>query len=174
MASRDHAVTSTFPYAVLSPVATTTTKPTYQSIQTAQRELNANASSVHSIGGDGQHGHLFLTIDDDAFLTLVGIPFDAPELPEAVPTIPAEATAAQIAEINRQHAAQLKAFHLYHDLDKVLLRQLIAATPAIYIDALSDPDYGFTAVTCLTMLQHLKSAYTVPSPLPTATPIING
>ena len=159
MASRDHAVTSTFPYVVLSPVATTTTKPTYQSIQTAQRELNANAASVHSIGGDGQHGHLFLTIDDAAYTKLVGISFDAPELPDAVPTIPAEATAAQIAEINRQHAAKLKEFHLYHDLDKVLLRQLIAATPAIYIDALSDPDYGFTAVTCLTMLQHLKSAY---------------
>lgn len=159
MASIDHAVTSTFPYVVLSPVATTTTQPTYHSIQIAQRELNANAASVHSIGGSGLHGHLALTITDDAYFLLAGIQYDAPELPDPVPDIDDDSTPAQIAEINRQHAADLKAFHRYHDLDKALLRQLIAATPAIYIDVLSDPDYGYTNVTCLEMLLHLKTAY---------------
>lgn len=160
MASTEHSsVTSTFPHVVLSPIATLTSQPTYQSIQIAQRELNANASSVHSVRGGGLHGHLALTISDDAYLLLAGTDFEAPELPDPAPEIPPNATSAMIAEINRQHAEQTKAFHKYHDLDKALLRLLIAAVPAIYLEAICDPDYGFTDVTCLTMLTHLKTEY---------------
>lgn len=159
MASTDSSITATFPHVVLSTVATLTSQPTYQSIQIAQRELNANAASVHSVEGGGLHGHLALTITAAAYLALTGVQFDAPVLPPAVPVIPPGATAAQIAESNRQHTSQTKAFHRFHDLDKALLRQLLAAVPALYTDALSDPDYGFTHVTCLAMLTHLKTVY---------------
>lgn len=155
----DTAVTSTFPYVVLSPVATSTTQPTYQSIHQAQRELNANAASVYSSAGGGLHGHLALTITPAAYQLLAGVPFDVPPVPPAVPVMPPQATAAQIAEGIRLHADNSKIFHRYHDLDKSLLRQLIAATPAFYTEALNNADYGFTNVTCLQMLTHLKTEY---------------
>ena len=62
-------------------------------------------------------------------------------------------------ENNRLHKASLVTFRTYHDMDKALRNQLIAATPECYIEALSSPTLGFAGVTCLQLLTHLWATY---------------
>jgi hypothetical protein len=155
----DGSITSTFPIASLSAIATEVNPPSYQTLKTAQRELNACASSVHSDAGGGRDGHLCLTIDANTFLARTGVAFAVPVAPPLVPVLPAVVTGPIITEANRQHAEDKRLFARYHDTDKALLKMLIAAVPSVYIDALCDPDYGYSQVTTLDMLTHLKSTY---------------
>jgi hypothetical protein len=149
-----------FPAPSLTPIGTTTSQPTYLTIESAQRELNANAISVHSYEGGGLNGHLALTVTPAVYLTIAGVPFVPPIAPTAEPTFPNDApTAAQITEAHRILLVRQKTFRLYHDVDRALVRQIIAATPAIYLSALNDRQAGFSRVTCLEMLTHLKSKY---------------
>lgn len=149
----------TFPIPVLTPFATLTTPPTFQTLQNLQKELNANAQSVHSDLGGGNRGHLTLTVATiiyDALLNV--IPFVVPPAPAPLPDMSAN-TQYQINAAVRKLADDTQAFKKYHNTDKALRKQLIAATPPVYIDALSDPDYGFGSVTCLQLLTHLWTTY---------------
>ena len=149
-----------FPAPSLTPIGTSTSQPTYLTIESAQRELNANAISVHSYEGGGLNGHLALTITPAAYLAIAGVPFVPPVAPTAEPVFPNDApTSAQITEANRLLLVRQKTFRLYHDVDKALVRQIIAATPAIYLNALNDRQSGFSRVTCLQMLTHLRAQY---------------
>ena len=149
-----------FPAPSLSPIGTLTSQPTYLTIETAQRELNANAISVHSYEGGGLHGHLTLTVTPAVYLNIAGVPFEPPHAPTTEPVFLTDApTAPQITEANRLLLSNQKTFRLYHDVDKALVRQIIAATPTIYLSALNDRMFGFSRVTCLQMLTHLKTRY---------------
>jgi hypothetical protein len=90
-------ITVSFPKPTLTAIATTTQAPTYSTISIAQRELNGNAASIHSNGGDGRNGHLSLTISPAACYLLVthGIPFLPPANPPINPHHPAAATGFQ-------------------------------------------------------------------------------
>ena len=126
-----------FPAPTLTPIGTTTSQPTYLTIENAQRELNANAISVHSFGGGGLNGHFTLTITPAAYLAIAGVPYEPPEAPPSEPVFPNDApTGPQITEANRLLLVRQKTFRLY--LDKALVRQILAATPAIYLNALND------------------------------------
>jgi len=152
-----------FPAPSLTPLGTLTKQPTYLTIETAQKELNANAISVDSYDGGGLNGHLALTVTPAAYLAhdhrspLVYVP---PVAPAAEPVFPTEApTGPQITEANRLLLVRQKTFKLYHDVDKALVRQIIAVTPLIYQHALNDRQSGFSRVTCLQMLTHLRTQY---------------
>lgn len=159
MASTDSRITANFPTPVLTLIASATTPPTYHSLRLLQKEINANAASVHSNDGGGLHGHLALTISAADYLVLAGVAFIPPVAPPIAPVVPPGATGLVINEANRQHLEDQRLFQRYHDVDKALLRQVIAACPASYIDFLSDPTLGFAQVTCLQMLTHLKTNY---------------
>ena len=55
-------ITASFPTIVLTPISTATNPPTYATLRAAQTQLNANAASIPSHGGDGLHGHIVLTL----------------------------------------------------------------------------------------------------------------
>jgi hypothetical protein len=152
-------VTANFPFPVLSPFASETTQPNHATLQVLQRELNANAMSVHSNDGGGLHGHLTLTVTAAKYLTVAGVAFPAPVAPPANAVIPVGATAAIIGDTVRQHQEDCRFFQRYHDTDKALVRAIIAATPITYIEALSDVDFGFATVTTLQMMIHLTNTY---------------
>lgn len=152
-------VTANFPHPVLTPFASDLQPPTHASLQTLQRELNANAMSVHSYQGGGLHGHLTLTMQPAAYLAISNVAFPAPAVPPLTPTIPAGAVQALIGEVVRQHTEDVRAFRLYHDTDKALVRAILAATPGTYVVSLSDPDFGYANVTTLEVLTHLHSTY---------------
>jgi hypothetical protein len=151
-------VAATFPFPTLTKFATTFQPPTHATLQVLQRELNANAMSVHSNDGGGLHGHLTLTITPVRYLAVTGAVFPIPGAPPAVPVVPANPAAAVAAAI-QAHQEQVRIFQRYHDTDRALLRQIIEATPATYIEALSDIDFGYANVSTLQMLTHLHTTY---------------
>lgn len=159
MAAIDTNISVNFPTPELTPIATNTTPPTYTSLQVLQKELNANAASVHSNAGGGIHGHLALTMTPAEYLVIAGEAFLAPVAPPVNPVFAAGAAGPVITEANRQHLENIRIFQRYHNVDKALLRQIIAACPPSYINALSNPVLGFASVTCLQMLTHLKTTY---------------
>ena len=123
-------IAANFPRPVLTPVATPTVPPTFLTLAIAQKELNANAASVHFTGNSGRHGHLALTTSPEAYLALTGVPFAIPLAPADV--APAISTTAQITEANRRLLADQKTFNKYHDIDKAfVVKQLLAVVPAI-------------------------------------------
>ena len=154
-------ITANFPYPVLTPFASAQTPPNHASLLNLQRELNANAMSVHSNRGGGLHGHLALTVTTDRYLEIAGLlnRFEVPAAPPSQPHVPAGTDAAIVGEIVRRHQARIREFQVYHDTDKALVRAIIAATPMTYIDALSDPELGFAQVTTLNLLTHLQTTY---------------
>jgi hypothetical protein len=154
------AVTANFPQPVLTPFATEFQPPTHSSLQVLQRELNANAMSVHSNEGGGTFGHLTLTISVADYAAIIGmIPFPPPPAPPAAPVYAVGATDTAIGEAVRLYQEQLRCFQRYHDTDKALVRLIIQATPATYIQTLDDPAFGYANVTTLQMLNHLKTMY---------------
>jgi hypothetical protein len=150
-----------FPAPSLTPIGTSTSQPTYLTIESAQRELNANAISVHSYEGGGLNGHLTLTITPAVYLAIAGVPpFVPPVAPPSEPVFPNDApTSAQITEANCLLLVRQKTFCLYHDVDKALVCQIIATTQAIYLNALNDRLSGFWHVTCLQMLTRHRTEY---------------
>ena len=71
-------------------------------IETAQRELNANAISVYSYAGSGLNGHLTLTVSPAVYLTIAGEPYVLPLAPPVEPVFPTDTpTDPQITEANR-------------------------------------------------------------------------
>jgi hypothetical protein len=133
------ATVTNFPNPILTPLCDNISNPKFETIQVAQLQLNANTASVHSNGGDGQPGHLTLTITPAAYTAISAgkIPFVPPAAnPPDHPEHPSTGfTAAQITEINQQHKENQTCFRQYHAIDNALRNQLIAAIPHIYISA---------------------------------------
>eukprot|EP00978_Attheya_sp_CCMP212_P017275 scaffold45987_cov32-Attheya_sp.AAC.2 len=64
------------------------------------------------------------------------------------------------AENLRQHTERSRAFKLYHDVDKALRKQLIAATLEVYLQDIRDPVLGYANTTCLAIITtHLRNTY---------------
>ena len=66
----DASIQNMFPHATIPPINAPNTEPTYETIHHALTQLNANATSIPSTGGDGILGHLVLTIGSAAYMTL--------------------------------------------------------------------------------------------------------
>lgn len=160
MSDKDAALLSLFPIPVLTPVATSTSVPTYASLQVVQTELNSNATAIHSTGGDGRFGHLVLTMQPAKYATLThNVPYAVPVHPGATPVHAPNATGPQIAENTRLHELELRIFRTYHAVDQALRQQLLAACPPTYVRALQDRDLGFGNVPTLALLTHLWTTY---------------
>jgi hypothetical protein len=152
-------VAANFPFPVLTPFASDLQPPTHATLQVLQRELNANAMSVHSNNGGGRHGHLTLTVTPERYNDITQAAFPVPIAPPANMPMPNPATSVAISEAVRRHTEQIRVFQRYHDTDKALVRSIIVATPNTYIAALSDVDFGYANVTTLQMLTHLRTPW---------------
>jgi hypothetical protein len=153
------AITALSTEPALSPIATSTEEPTYASLKRAQQQLNSHATSIHSHGGDGSHGHLALTVSAATYISITGTPFQAPVNPTAQPNHPRGSEEAEITELNRQHLVNQKTYRLYQQTDKSLRNQLITAVPLLYIEDLLDDTIGWGNTTCLQLLDHLWETY---------------
>jgi hypothetical protein len=118
----------------------------------AQTQLNANAASIHSNGGNGTLGHLVLMMAPAAYLALSRVPFIPPVNPPLVPLHTAGVTAAQITKTNRLHRENQVTFRTFHNVDNALCNLLITAVHPSYIHCLQNNVLGFGNVTCQALL----------------------
>lgn len=150
-----------FPHPVLTPIASV---PTNTTLQRLQRELYANATSIHSPRGGGAHGHLAVVLTPAAYQAHSNTAFDPPEHPGTTPIHAVASTAAQITETNRQFRAATEEHRHYLTVVAELRRQVLAAVHDRYVIALSDPVFGYTAVTIVALLAHLHATYGLITP----------
>jgi hypothetical protein len=138
MAMTTDTVVGMFPHAIILPTHAPGMEPSYDSLHAAVSQLNANAASVPSSGGDGILGHLVLTLGNTAYTTIsmgnIGHPPPAP--PPDAPNIPVGTTAAMISELRQQYNDNKKAYKTYYAVDAALKSQLLQVTDDRFVATL--------------------------------------
>ena len=151
---------SLFPHAAILATHPPGQAPTYETLQPAIAQLNANAASIPSNEGDGILGHLVLTLGQATYATISNgnVAYPPPVAPAPL-IIPQGTSAAMINEMRRNYDDAKSTFKLYHAVDAALKKQLIDATDVTYITAIKNRTTGFALVTTRTMIAHLYTNY---------------
>jgi len=107
-------------------------KPDYCSIKKIWDEIKANASSVYSDLGGGQHGHLGLVSTTPGYALVSAIPYVryVHPGPLVIPVNTSIGCAKQLCEEHQEHKTLFKEMI---DLEKVLITLLIQAIPSVYL-----------------------------------------
>ena len=90
---------SYFKYKTPTPIQGT---PTNKTLKRLKQELRANASSVETDLGGGDHGYLGLLLTDAEYAAVSNDPFEAPEYPAAL-TIPGGADQVEAFNLREIH-----------------------------------------------------------------------
>jgi hypothetical protein len=112
-------------------------KPVYESLQNVLIELKANASSVPSTLGGGQHGHLGLLLSTVRYLTVpLAVPWVTPGNPGLFAP-PDAGTGPQIEAARDVWRGLKQAFDICQATDKALVAQLVEAIDPISLKLLT-------------------------------------
>ena len=98
-------IKDTFPYPTIPKFPG---RPDFDSIAAVHTKLKANAASIHSNLGGGNHGLLGLALQPGTYTILTGHVFEPPSNPGPTANIPNGLTGPQINELVREHEARLK------------------------------------------------------------------
>ena len=133
--------------------------PSYESVQATHKLLKANAASVPSDLGGGQHGLLGLMLDNAVYNNVTGQNFVRPVNPGNSAVIPPGATAAVTHTLERVHSENLRVFREVTRTDQALKQQLLKVFDDMYFKALRNPHVGYTNTTAYNLIQHLYNVY---------------
>jgi len=135
-----------------------TDQPTYGQLKALRETIYANAASVPTTLGGGQHGHLGMTMEAATYASLApNTPFISPT-PVTMPDLE-NSTGPQIIEANRQYAEDLRAFKSFQNLNQALIKQVTNAVPALYLRAFHRPRIGLLGRTIAELLTWLFQKY---------------
>jgi hypothetical protein len=134
-------------------------QPTYEAIRDMHLKMNENCIAVHSNLGNGQLGHLGISVTPAVYDTLSATPFVAPVNPGAAPVFPNGAQGPQIENIRRIFEEEQSIFNTYQNVQKAISALMIGAVDEIYFQALSLPLVGLATRTPLDKFAHLYAAY---------------
>ena len=113
--------------------------PTYSALKRLKTELQANASSVETDLGGGNHGYLGLVLTDAEYNSIPNTqPFVPPNYPPPL-TIPSTATPIQALQMKENHNEQKRLYYECKNVEKALLRHAQEALEDQYVAALVDP-----------------------------------
>ena len=135
-------------------------KPTYESLQYLLTELKANASSVPSTLGGGQHGHLGLLLSNARYAAVA--PFQPAWVTPGNPgpfVPPGAGTAAQIEAAKDVWKELKQTFDLCQATEKALIAQIVATIDPIYLRALLNRATGQYSASISALLLHLFNTY---------------
>ena len=147
-------ITNAFP----TPITTITGAPNYERLKTLKDQLKANAASIPTTLGGGNHGYLGLILSSAAYTTIAATQFFEPNLP-------AGTSAANTSTIIRCHTEALCQWREFKNVNTTLKNQLLSALDDIYVRALKDRHVGYTNQSICTILQHLFDNYGNITPL---------
>ena len=109
-------------------------EPTYETLTTIKDKLRSNATSVTSDLGGGAHGHLGLVLTLAEYAVVSAAPYVRPVHPGAL-AIPAGTAQHEATRLRHEHREAIKVFRETIDVEKALMKQLVAAINAKYIKA---------------------------------------
>ena len=133
--------------------------PTYETIKAVHMKLKANAASVPSALGGGNHGLLGLIISDAVYHTFTGNHFVLPNQPPPLPIVPAGTSAVNTGVLVREHAELLREYHETMRTDQALTQQVINTFDKIYTRSLRNRHTGYANVTAINIVEHLYTTY---------------
>ncbi len=136
-----------------------TGEPTNKALKRLKSELQANASSVETDLGGGDHGYLGLVLTDAEYATVPGTqPFVAPGYPAAL-TIPPTATAVEALQLREDHMEKKKNYLECKNIEKALQRHVQDALEDKYIEPIVDEYTNLITEDIPTVLKYLFTRY---------------
>ena len=157
MTNQDTAkITTGFPRPTVDPILGL---PTYVTIKELHVQLNANAASIFTNLGDGQHGYLRLTVSDAQYNSVSAVPFVAPVNPGATVTYPFNATSARTRQADDAHDKAYRLFKDYTLADKALKQLFLGAIEEKYYRVLRNDLIGYANVTTRDLIKHFYTGY---------------
>jgi len=134
-------------------------EPTHKSLKRLKLELQANASSVETDLGGGNHGYLGLVLTDDEYASIPHTqPFVAPNYPPPL-LIPATSTQIQAIELKEQHGEAKRLYLECKNVEKALLRHIQDAIEDKFIEPLVDPYTNLLTGDVPSILEYLDYNY---------------
>ena len=154
LGSIDYAA-SYFKYKTPTPIQGTPTNRTLKHLKT---ELRANASSVESELGGGDHGYLGLVLTDVEYATVPPTPFAAPAFPGPLVIDP---NATQVEALNRreEHNEQKRAYYECKNVEKALQRHIQDAIEDKYLESMVNEDTQLIHADIPDVLEYLFATY---------------
>ena len=135
-------------------------QPTAANVRKLKREVYANAISVKTPLGGGNHGYLGLVMPAAQYNAMPGTNlFAVPVHPGAHPGHAAAATQAQITETNRAYLADKEAAEQCNEVHSAIKQQILASVDDAFIMTLQDDELGYANVTAQELLVHLTTTY---------------
>ena len=154
-------ITNVFP----TPITKITGEPNYESLKHLKDQLKANAASIPTTLGGGNHGYLGLILSPAAYTTITATQFVEPIYPGQHPNVPASTSTANTSTIIRHHTDDLRQWCEFKNVNTTLKNQLLTAIDDIYVCALKDCHVGYMNQSIRTILQHLFDNYGNITPL---------
>ena len=128
--------------------------PTFSTLNRLKKQLQANAQSVSSDLGGGAHGHLGLVLTPTEYATVSDIAYTMPAHPGSL-TIPRNTDAVEAVRRRDAHQERIRKFREATDVQKALIRQIVASIDGHYIDELRNATTNTITKTIPEILQHL-------------------
>ena len=133
-------------------------EPTYASLKIVKDELKSNASSVTSDLGGGNHGHLGLILSPADYQTISAVPYVRPVHPGPLVLQPG-ITQHEATRLTNDHKKAIKVFRETVDVEKALVKQLVAAVDSTYIKSLRNVTSNSITVPLHDVLDYLFTRY---------------
>ena len=148
-------ITNAFPTQVTPIVG----KPTYATLKTLKDQLKANAASVPTTLGGGNHGYLGLILSPATYTTISQTAFIEPAYPGQHPAIPGGTSAANTSAIIRRHTEDTRQWCEFKNVSTALKNQLLSTVEDIYVRGLRDRHVGYMNQSIRHLLTHLFENY---------------
>ena len=136
-------------------------EPSYKDLKRVKMELRANASSVDSELGGGDHGYLGLVLSNTEYLSVPGVNgtrFTAPAYPGAL-VIPQNLTDVQALQLRETHKELIQNYRECCHVEKALLKHLQGSFQPQYFEAFVDDDTALLSSDIPIILDHLYNRY---------------
>ena len=146
---------SYFKYKTPTPIIGT---PTNKTLKRLKQELRANAASVESDLGGGDHGYLGLILTDVEYAFVSNDAFVAPNYPDPL-TIPAGTNPVAALTIRERYKEDKKAYYECKNVEKALQRHVQDAVEDKYLDMLINEDTQLINEDIPTVLTYLFDLY---------------
>ena len=156
MTTRIDYATTYFPYNTPTPIQG---EPTYKALKRLKNELRANASSVDTDLGGGDHGYLGLVLTDEEYAKVApNHPFVAPEFPGPL-VIPPRTDIVDAMNMRETHKSDMALYRECREVEKALMRHITTAVESKYIDFLKNEYTDLIDDDIPTVLEFLFSNY---------------
>ena len=137
----------------------------YKIIRKIYRKIQANASTIQSELGGGQHGLLGMEMQPATYKNVIGKDFQRLVHPPQASPVPTNADAAEIPRYIQLHAAQVDQWHQMINAEDILKQKLLGSLDEKYFTGQRQAYINYANRTLAVLIQHLYDDHGTISPM---------